>query len=256
MDPSAGYLRGKRALVTGASRGIGRDIALYYARAGADVAIAARNEEALLELQGEITALGRACVVIPADVTKDGAAASIVEQAVTGLGGLDILVNNAGGNSFSVALQSMKFSGWQKTMALNVDSIVLLIQAALPVLMESGNASIINVSSVAGLRGAPLMSHYGAAKAALISLTQSLAIEVATQGVRVNALVPGWIETDLTGFLRSEDAIEQGLLSQVPMGRWGRSEEIAEGALFLASDASSFMTGQVLVLDGGLSARP
>lgn len=149
MDPSAGYLRGKRALVTGASRGIGRDIALYYARAGADVAIAARNEEALLELQGEITALGRACVVIPADVTKDGAAASIVEQAVTGLGGLDILVNNAGGNSFSVALQSMKFSGWQKTMALNVDSIVLLIQAALPVLMESGNASIINVSSVA-----------------------------------------------------------------------------------------------------------
>lgn len=256
MDSSAASLRGKRALVTGASRGIGREIALYYARAGADVAVAARNAEALLELQGEIAALGRTCVVITADVTQEGAAASIVEQAVNGLGGLDILVNNAGGNSFSIALQSMKFSGWQKTMALNVDSIVLLIQSALPALIKSGNASIINVASVAGLRGAPLMSHYGAAKAALISLTQSLAIELATQGVRVNALVPGWIETDLTGFLRSEDTIEQGLLSQVPMGRWGRASEIAEGALFLASDASSFMTGQLLVLDGGLSARP
>ena len=256
MDSSAGNLRGKRALVTGASRGIGREISLSYARAGADVAVAARNAEALLELQGEISALGRKGVVIAADVTQDGAASDIVEQAVMGLGGLDILVNNAGGNSFSVALQSMKFSGWQKTMTLNVDSIVLLIQSALPALIESGNASIINVASVAGLRGAPLMSHYGAAKAALISLTQSLAIEVAAQGVRVNALVPGWIETDLTGFLRSEDTIEQGLLSQVPMGRWGRSSEIAEGALFLASDASSFMTGQLLVLDGGLSARP
>ena len=256
MDSSAGNLRGKRALVTGASRGIGREISLSYARAGADVAVAARNAEALLELQGEISALGRKCVVIAADVTQDGAASDIVEQAVMGLGGLDILVNNAGGNSFSVALQSMKFSGWQKTMTLNVDSIVLLIQSALPALIESGNASIINVASVAGLRGAPLMSHYGAAKAALISLTQSLAIEVAAQGVWVNALVPGWIETDLTGFLRSEDTIEQGLLSQVPMGRWGRSSEIAEGALFLASDASSFMTGQLLVLDGGLSARP
>lgn len=256
MDSSAGSLRGKRALVTGASRGIGRDIALYFARAGADVAIAARSEEALLELQGEIEALGRTCVAITADVTQEGAAASIVERAERGLGGLDILVNNAGGNSFSVALQSMKFSGWQKTMVLNVDSIVLLIQAALPALIRSGNASIINVSSVAGLRGAPLMSHYGAAKAALISLTQSLAIEVATQGVRVNALIPGWIETDLTDFLRTEDSVEQGVLSQVPMGRWGRSDEIAEGALFLASDASSFMTGQLLILDGGLSARP
>ncbi len=256
MDSSAGSLPGKRALVTGASRGIGRDIALCYARAGADVAVAARNAEALLALQAEVSAFGRKCVVIAADVTQDGAASSIVEQAVNGLGGLDVLVNNAGGNSFSIALQSMKFSGWQKTMALNVDSIVLLIKAALPALIESGNASIINVASVAGLRGAPLMSHYGAAKAALISLTQSLAIEVATQGVRVNALVPGWIETDLTGFLRSEETIEQGLLSQVPMGRWGRSSEIAEGAIFLASDASSFMTGQLLVLDGGLSARP
>ena len=97
--------------------------------------------------------MGRKCVVIAADVTQDGAASDIVEQAVMGLGGLDILVNNAGGNSFSVALQSMKFSGWQKTMTLNVDSIVLLIQSALPALIESGNASIINVASVAGLRG-------------------------------------------------------------------------------------------------------
>jgi NAD(P)-dependent dehydrogenase (short-subunit alcohol dehydrogenase family) len=101
-----------------------------------------------------------------------------------------------------------------------------------------------------------MMSHYGAAKAAIISVTQSVAIEMAAQGVRVNALVPGWIETDLTQFLREEDSVEVAVLADVPMGRWGTAAEIAEGALFLASDASSFMTGQVLVLDGGLSARP
>jgi NAD(P)-dependent dehydrogenase (short-subunit alcohol dehydrogenase family) len=169
---------------------------------------------------------------------------------------LDILVNNAGGNSFSVPVASMRMSGWSKTMGLNVEATVRLIQQALPHLVESGHGVVINVGSVAGLRGAPLMSHYGAAKAAIASLTRSLAVEVAYQGVRVNALVPGWIETDLTDFLRGDDATEQSVLSRVPMARWGRSEEIAQAAAFLASDASSFMTGQELIVDGGLTAMP
>jgi 2-deoxy-D-gluconate 3-dehydrogenase len=248
-------LTGRRALVTGASRGIGREIALAYARAGADVAVLARNAELLEGVAGEVRALGRRAVVATADVLDADATRAATAAAIEALGGLDILVNNAGGNSFSTPVASMRMSGWEKTMRLNLDSIVHITQVSLPSLGEGGG-SIINVSSVAGLRGAPTMAHYGAAKAALISLTQSLAVETAWMGVRVNALVPGWIETDLTDFLRASDDAERAALSRVPMQRWGRVEEIAEPAVFLASDAASFMTGQVLVVDGGLSAMP
>ena len=248
-------LTGRRALVTGASRGIGREIALAYARAGADVAVLARNAELLDAVAGEVRALGRRAVVATADVLDADATRAATAEAIEALGGLDILVNNAGGNSFSTPVASMRMSGWEKTMRLNLDSIVHVTQVSLPALGEGGGA-IINVSSVAGLRGAPTMAHYGAAKAALISLTQSLAVETAWMGVRVNALVPGWIETDLTDFLRASDDAERAALSRVPMQRWGRVEEIAEPAVFLASDAASFMTGQVLVVDGGLSAMP
>lgn len=248
-------LTGKRALVTGASRGIGRGIAVDYAKAGADVAILARNGELLAEVAEQIESFGRRAVVVTADILDADATRAAVSSAIAELGGLDILVNNAGGNSFSIPVAQMRTSGWEKTMRLNVDSIVHITQEALPALAEGGG-SIINVSSVAGLRGAPTMAHYGASKAAVISLTQSLAIETAWMGVRVNALVPGWIETDLTDFLRASEDAERGTLSRVPMQRWGRVEEIAEPAVFLASSASSFMTGQVLVVDGGLSAMP
>jgi 2-deoxy-D-gluconate 3-dehydrogenase len=248
-------LTGRRALVTGASRGIGREIALAYARAGADVAVLARNPELLEVVAGEVRALGRRAVIATADVLDADATRAATAEAIEALGGLDILVNNAGGNSFSTPVASMRMSGGEKTMRLNLDSIVHITQVSLPALGEGGG-SIINVSSVAGLRGAPTMAHYGAAKAALISLTQSLAVETAWMGVRVNALVPGWIETDLTDFLRASDDAERAALSRVPMQRWGRVEEIAEPAVFLASDAASFMTGQVLVVDGGLSAMP
>lgn len=248
-------LTGKKALVTGASRGIGRGIAVAYAAAGADVALLARNADLLAELAEEIEALGRSAVVATADVLDAEATRAATAQAIEALGGLDILVNNAGGNSFSIPVAQMRMSGWEKTLRLNLDSIVHITQESLPALGEGGG-SIINISSVAGLRGAPTMAHYGAAKAALISLTQSLAVETAWMGVRVNALVPGWIETDLTDFLRASDEAERAALSRVPMQRWGRVEEIAEPAVFLASDAASFMTGQVLIVDGGLSAMP
>ena len=249
-------LAGRRAVITGSSRGIGRSMALLFAECGADVAIVARNEEALAAAAAEITAAGGHCVPIACDVTADDAPSRIVEAAAAGLGGADILVNNAGGNSFMSPFETMRLSGWDKTMRLNLDSVIRLTHAVLPLLIASGNGSIINVSSVTGVRSSPLMSHYGTAKAALIAFSRSLAVETAMQGVRVNALAPGWIETDLTGFLRTDDTLEASLLSDVPMGRWGRSEEIAEAALFLASDASSFVTGQVLIADGGLTARP
>jgi NAD(P)-dependent dehydrogenase (short-subunit alcohol dehydrogenase family) len=221
-------LHGRRAVVTGASRGIGRAIAVRLAEAGADVVVTARSAEALADVAREIESKGCRCIVVAVDVTADGAASAIVQAAVEGLGGLDILVNNAGGNSFSVPLSAMRQSGWQKTLRLNLDASVELLQAALPSLVASGHGSAINVSSVLGLRGAPMMSHYGAAKAAIISVTQSVAIEMAPQGVRVNALVPGWIETDLTEFLRADDDVEVDLLADVPMGRWGTSAEIAD----------------------------
>jgi len=249
-------LKDRVALITGASRGIGKAIAEEYAARGCAVALAARTPDAIQQVADGINAGGGRAVAFAADVTDEEAAERLVTETVAALGRLDILVNNAGGNSFSVPVASMRLSGWSKTMGLNVEATVRLIQQALPHLVESEHGVVINVGSVAGLRGAPLMSHYGAAKAAVASLTRSLAVEVAHQGVRVNSLVPGWIETDLTDFLRGDDATEQSVLSRVPMARWGRSEEIAQAAAFLASDASSFMTGQELIVDGGLSAMP
>lgn len=249
-------LEGKKAIVTGASRGIGRAIAVEYARQGADVALLARNEDLLNEVAEEIRALGRNAVVTVADVLDADAVHAAVEAAISGLDGLDVVVNNAGGNSFSHPIVGMRMSGWEKTQRLNVDSTVHMLQAVGPTLLEQKSGSVINVASVAGLRGAPMMSHYGAAKAAVRSLTQSVAVEWAWANVRVNTLLPGWIETDLTEFLRSAPDNGAGVLSRVPMQRWGQVAEIASGAVFLASDASSFMTGQELILDGGLSAMP
>lgn len=253
---SSKTLEGRTAVVTGASRGIGRAIATLFADEGANVTLVSRSTDALGDVFAEITRRGGRALVVAADVTADDAPAQIVDRTLAEFGALDILVNNAGGNSFMAPLETMRFSGWQKTMALNLDSTVRLIQAALPPMIAGGRGSIINVSSVTGLRGSPLMSHYGAAKAAVISLSQSLGIELATRGVRANSLVPGWIETDLTGFARTDESIEDTLIGRVPMARWGTADEIAQGALFLAGDASSFMTGQSLILDGGLSANP
>jgi NAD(P)-dependent dehydrogenase (short-subunit alcohol dehydrogenase family) len=179
-----------------------------------------------------------------------------VQVAIDELGGLDVVVNNAGGNSYMRPLADMRFDGWAKTQRLNVESAVHVLQVAAPALLESGKASVINVSSFAGFTGVPLMSHYGAAKAALISLSQSLALEWAWANARVNALCPGWVDTDLTQFARDNDEAGKALIGRVPMGRWARADEIAEPAVFLASTASSFMTGQTLVIDGGMSVNP
>ncbi|MBK6762767.1 MAG: SDR family oxidoreductase [Micrococcales bacterium] len=249
-------LQGKKAIVTGASRGIGHEIALEFARQGADVAVIARSTDLLEQLAAQIGDLGCTAVVRAADVTDAEQIGAAIRGAVDELGGLDIVVNNAGGNSFSAPLVGMRFSGWQKTQRLNVESAVHVLQTAAPILLEQKSGSVVNLASVAGIVGAPLMSHYGAAKAAIISLTRSLAVEWAWAGVRVNTLLPGWIETDLTQFLRDAPDGGAGALARVPMQRWGTTAEIAAGAVFLASDASSFMTGQELVLDGGLTVMP
>jgi NAD(P)-dependent dehydrogenase (short-subunit alcohol dehydrogenase family) len=246
-------LTGRKALVTGASRGIGQAIAVALAEHGADIALNSRNAEALEKVAAQVEQHGRRAVVAPADVTDRAAVDGMVEAAAAGLGGLDILVNNAGGTAFMVPFTELRFAGWEKVMRLNVDSTVHVLQATAPHLLRAGRASVINVASVAGLGATPTLSPYGASKSAVISLTRSLAVEWATTGVRVNALCPGWTATELNRSLWENEQASAGLVATIPMGRWGRAEEMAGPAVFLASDASSFMTGQVLVVDGGQS---
>lgn len=252
----AASLSGKKAIVTGASRGIGKAIAVDFARAGADVAVLARDEGRLAEVASVIQSHGQVGVVAVADVLEPETFRGALAAAVEGLGGVDILVNNAGGNRFTVPLTQARFSGWSKNIQLNLESVVHACQEILPVMYDQKSGSVINISSVTALRGAPGMSHYAAAKAGIVSLTQSVALESARQGVRVNALLPGWVYTEFTEFFRATEGTEEAVLSRVPMNRWGEPEEIAAVAQFLGSDASSFMTGQAIAVDGGLSAMP
>jgi NAD(P)-dependent dehydrogenase (short-subunit alcohol dehydrogenase family) len=244
-------LAGKKALVTGASRGIGQVIAVAFAQAGADVALAARGADGLAATAKEVRDLGRQAVEIPADLTVQETAATVVAEAIDRLGHLDIVVNNAGGSSFMVPFLDLRISGWEKVLRLNLDATMRICQAAGAHMTARGGGSIINIASVAGLAAAPFLAPYGAAKAAVVSLTKTLASEWGRAGVRVNALCPGWTATELNRVLW--DSPDGGLatVASVPMGRWAKPEEMAGPAIFLASEASSFMTGQVLVIDGG-----
>jgi 2-deoxy-D-gluconate 3-dehydrogenase len=254
MTCAAFDLTGRTALVTGASRGIGQAIALALADCGADVALNSRQPAALEKVAQQVEERGRRAVVVAADVTDPAAARGMVTAAIAGLGHLDVVVNNAGGTAFMVPFTELRFSGWEKVMRLNVESAVHVLQAAAPHLLERGSGSVVNVASVAGLGATPTLTPYGASKAALISLTRSLALEWAHAGVRVNALCPGWTATELNRNLWEDEQTSAGMTATIPLGRWGRADEMAGPAVFLASDASSFMTGQVLVVDGGQSA--
>jgi NAD(P)-dependent dehydrogenase (short-subunit alcohol dehydrogenase family) len=243
-------LTGKTALITGASRGIGAAIAAAFVAAGAKVAVNSRGAEQLRKSADEVGA----AVVLPGDVTDEETARAVVAGAIDGLGQLDVIVNNVGGNGVMVPFPQLRFPGWTKVMRLNVDSAVHVLQAAAPHLLERRTGSVINVASVAGLSATPAMAQYGASKAALISLTRTLAVEWASTGVRVNALCPGWTATDLNRTLWENEEVYAGLTATIPMGRWAKAEEMAGPAVFLASDASSFVTGQTLVVDGGQTA--
>lgn len=244
-------LTGKNAFVTGASRGIGRSIAIALAGAGADVALVARSESGLAETAQEISVLGRKAVIIPADVTSQPAVAAAVAAAIGQLEHIEVVVNNAGGSNFMTSFLDLRLSGWDKLMKLNLDSAMYVSHAIGPHLIERGEGSVINVASVAGVAGSALLAPYGAAKAALISLTKTLAVEWGAHGVRVNALCPGWTATDLNRSLWADPVASPARVANVPLGRWGRAEEMAGPAVFLASAASSYMTGQVVLVDGG-----
>lgn len=247
-------LEGKKAIVTGASRGIGRAVALGFAEAGAEVAVAARNEGELETLVKEIDAIGRRAISVPTDVTDRDALQNLVDRTVKELGSLDILVNNAGGTRFTSPLVALRPEGWDKIMKLNLDSVFHATQIGAQALLANGGGSIIQMSSVAGIDGAQTLSFYSAAKAGVRLMTQAVAKELAQSGVRVNSIAPGWIATDLNAAMRSDENLQAYLESTIPMGRFGRVEEIVGAAIYLASDAASYVTGTTLVIDGGQTA--
>jgi 2-deoxy-D-gluconate 3-dehydrogenase len=218
------------------------------------VALAARSAEGLAETASQVRAAGRTAIEIQADLTTQDAANSTVETAIGKLGQLDIVVNNAGGSNFLVPFLDMRVSGWDKVLRLNLDATMWICQAAGAHMTARGSGSVINIASVAGLAAAPFLAPYGAAKAAVVGLTRTLASEWGRQNVRVNALCPGWTATELNRNLWDTPDGGQSTIASVPMGRWGKAEEMAGPAVFLASEASSFMTGQVLTVDGGQTA--
>lgn len=247
-------LEGKVAVVTGASRGIGRAIALGFADAGADVAVAARSEGDLETLVKEIDSKGRRAVAVPTDVTDRAQIENLIQTAVAELGGLHILVNNAGGTKFMSPVVALRPDGWDKALRLNLDSVFHATQLAAQHMIGAGGGSIIQISSVAGIMGAQGLSFYSAAKGGVRLMSQAVAKELAGSGVRVNSISPGWVATDLNANLHEDEDSSKFVISQIPMGRWGQAEEIVGAAVYLASDASSFVTGTTLVVDGGQTA--
>jgi 2-deoxy-D-gluconate 3-dehydrogenase len=244
-------LEGKVAAVTGASRGIGRALALGFAEAGADVAVAARSEGDLETLVKEIDALGKRAIAVPTDVRDRTQIENLVRRTIDELGGLDIFVNNAGGSNFMSPLVAIRPEGWDKLRSLNLDSVFHGTQIAAQAMVERGGGSIIQMASVAGLHGVEALSPYASAKAGVIMFSRSVARELAGSNVRVNCIAPGWIDTPLNEWMTSDEGTLREAEKMIPMGRIGRADEIVGAAIFLASEASSFVTGETIVIDGG-----
>ncbi|MBL4847552.1 MAG: 3-oxoacyl-[acyl-carrier-protein] reductase [Planctomycetes bacterium] len=240
----------RKALVTGASRGIGRAIALGLAGAGADVVLVATNEALLSEVAGEIEALGRQALVRPVDLRDGEAVTAMVKEVSKTLGGLDIVVNNAGITADNLLMRT-KEADWSRVLDVNLSGAFRVTKAATRALLKSKHGRLINISSVVGLTGNAGQSSYAASKAGLIGFTKSLAQEFSSRGVTANCVAPGFIETDMTAALTEEQ--QAMICERIPLGRVGSVGEIAAACVFLASDQAAYLTGTVLRIDGGLS---
>ncbi|AIG27655.1 3-oxoacyl-[acyl-carrier-protein] reductase [Brevibacillus laterosporus] len=243
-------LEGKVALITGASRGIGRAIALKYAEAGANIIVNySGNEAKAQETVAEIEKMGREAIMIRANVGNTEEAENMVKEALERFGKIDILVNNAGITRDNL-LMRMKESEWDEVINVNLKGVFNMTKALTRPMMKQRSGSIINITSVVGVLGNAGQANYVAAKAGVIGLTKTTARELASRNIKVNAIAPGFVDTDMTDVLPED--VKSGILAQIPFNRLGSADEISSVALFLASDASSYMTGQTLHVDGGM----
>ena len=248
-SPNLYSLANRVALVTGASQGIGRAIALTLAHAGAHVALAARNEANLAELAAEIAAAGGTAHPFPLDIADETSIKAVAKAVTARFGKLEILVNNAGITRDVLALR-MKRADWDDVLTTNLTGAFLLSQAAISPMLKARWGRIINITSVVGQTGQAGQANYAASKAGLIGLTKSLARELASRAITVNAVAPGYIETAMTGVLTAEQ--KSAMTTQIPLARPGTPEDIAHAVAFLASDAAAYITGHTLDVNGGM----
>ncbi|MCD1257864.1 3-oxoacyl-[acyl-carrier-protein] reductase [Paenibacillus athensensis] len=243
-------LSGKAALVTGASRGIGRAIALHLAECGADVAVNyAGSEAAAQEVVDQITAMGRKAIKLQADVSRFAEAESLVKQTIEAFGKIDILVNNAGITRDNLIIR-MKEEEFDEVIATNLKGVFNCCKAVTREMMRQRSGRIINISSISGAMGNAGQVNYASAKAGTFGLTKSLAKELAARNITVNCVAPGFIETDMTDKL--PESMREQLFKEIPMARFGKPEDIAKAVRFLASEDASYMTGQTIHVDGGM----
>ena len=247
-------LTGQVAVVTGGNGGIGRGIALGLAEAGAAVAVFGRNEEKNQRVLSELKAIGVSSIALRVDVTERAALEPALNKVESELGGIGILVNNAGNASLSGGVLQEKPEDWDSVIETQLNGVFLLSKLAARSMLSRKFGKIINIASMYSFFGSGFAPSYSAAKGAIVQLTKSMAIELAPHNIQVNAIAPGWIETDLTASVRSMPLNDEILL-RTPAGRWGQPEELAGTAVYLASRASDFVTGTTICVDGGYAIR-